>query len=250
MVTNAAPITIICGDIIIERAMPELKNRKWENLAQLVVHGAAQGLSQAQMYKLAGYKAEGHAAEVAASRLLSKVEVQRRVAEIGAPAVRKAGITAESLIEDFDAVIAGASQKNQWSAVNRAIELRGKLKGFLIDKVEIGEPGAFANCTSPEEIRDKIAAEMGAEAAELFDTIRGRSKGQREPIPADPSLIDAMIADAGSAQKLLDRLDRTRELVMQRAANMAQPVASPEHNKPKRPTDEAALAIELLTPMR
>jgi len=27
-------------------------------------------------------------------------------------------------------------------------------------------------------------------------------------------------------------------------------VASPEHNKPKRPTDEAALAIELLTPMR
>lgn len=104
----------ICG-AISERSntMPELRNRKWENFAQIVVRGAAQGLSQAQMYKLAGYRADGHAAEVAASRLLNNVEIQRRIAEIGAPAAKKAAITAESLIADFDDVIAGASRKDQ-----------------------------------------------------------------------------------------------------------------------------------------
>ena len=171
--------------------MAPLKNRKHENFAHLVVHGAAQGLSQAQMYKLVGYKADGHAAEVAASRLLSNVEIQRRVAEIGAPAVKKTVITAESLIADFDNVIAGASRKDQWGAVNRAIELRGKLKGFLIDRVEIGAPGAFDGVTSAEEVADRL------------------------------------IADARDPHDLLDAMRRLVALVEERVAAMARPVGMP-----------------------
>jgi hypothetical protein len=195
--------------------MPALKNQKHENFAQLIVHGAAQGLTQAQMYKLAGYRAEGHAAAMAASRLMKNDDIRRRVAEIGAPAARKAAITAESLIEDFDAVIAGASRKDQWSAVNRAIELRGKLKGFLIDhaRVEIGMPGTFSSLATPQEV------------------------------------VDQMILESRDPHALVGVLESMLQMARERLSNMAVPVVTSTAPKVK-PTSEADRAVEIFRPKR
>jgi hypothetical protein len=136
--------------------MPALKNQKHENFANLIVHGSKNGWTQGECYQRAGYRASGHAAEVAASRLLKNVDIQARRVELAKPAMQKTQITAESLIADLDKVIEGASGSAQWSSVNRAIELRGKLKGFLVDRIEIGAPGAFAACGSVQEVLDRL----------------------------------------------------------------------------------------------
>jgi hypothetical protein len=144
--------------------MPPLKNQKHENFANLIVHGARNGWTQGECYQRAGYRASGHAAEVAASRLLKNVDIQGRRTELAKPATQKTQITAESLIADLDRVIEGASQSSQWSSVNRAIELRGKLKGFLVDRIEIGKPGDFAACGSFPEIIVRLLEDVGDDA--------------------------------------------------------------------------------------
>jgi hypothetical protein len=87
-----------------------------------------------------------------------------RIAELVEPAAKKTQITAESLIEDLDAVIRGASGKDQWSSVNRAIELRAKLKGFLVDRIEIGKPGDFASCGSVQEVIERVLEDVDGDA--------------------------------------------------------------------------------------
>ncbi len=58
--------------------MPVLKNARHERFIQGVVKGQSIGPA----YTMAGYKAEGHSAEQAGSRLLKNVEVQTRRAEL------------------------------------------------------------------------------------------------------------------------------------------------------------------------
>jgi hypothetical protein len=133
--------------------MAPLKNQKHENFCRLTLEGARFGWTQGEIYQRAGYKARGHSAEVLGSQLLKNIEVQRRIAELSEPAVKKAAITAESLIADFDRIMEGAAGDKQWSSVNRAVELRAKLKGYLIDRVEVGGPGSFFSaCESVADI--------------------------------------------------------------------------------------------------
>ena len=102
-------------------------------------------------------------------------------------------MASEGLIAEFDAVIAGASRKDQWNAVNRAIELRAKLKGFLIDRVEIGGPNEFSRCETAEWVFALLA--------------------------------DNMIADAGSVAGALADLDEIRSAIFARGAEMPKTVS-------------------------
>jgi hypothetical protein len=86
---------------------------------------------------------------------------------------KKAAITAESLISDLDAVITGASRKDQWAAVNRAIELRGKLKGYLVDRLEVGGVGAFDHVETVEDcVKLMLADQTPAGALKTLDALR------------------------------------------------------------------------------
>ncbi len=58
--------------------MPVLKNARHERFIQ----GVVKGISPGPAYTAAGYKAAGHSAESAAARLLKKVDVQARRAEL------------------------------------------------------------------------------------------------------------------------------------------------------------------------
>ncbi len=58
--------------------MPTLTNARHERFAQNLAKGESAGLG----YTAAGYKATGHSAEQAGSRLLKNVEVKGRVAEL------------------------------------------------------------------------------------------------------------------------------------------------------------------------
>lgn len=60
-----------------------LKNPRWEKFCRLFVAGDEDVVGNAKRsYIEAGYKARGHAAESAASRLLRKDEVRRRIDEL------------------------------------------------------------------------------------------------------------------------------------------------------------------------
>jgi phage terminase small subunit len=81
--------------------MPALKNSRHEAFAR----GLIAGKSQADAYIAAGYKATGHAAEAAASRLLlSNVEVSDRVAELKREAATDTVMSAREVLEEFSKI--------------------------------------------------------------------------------------------------------------------------------------------------
>lgn len=153
--------------------MPVLENPKHERFCHLVIEGARKGLSQGAIYELAGYKARGHSAEQLGSQLLKNVEIQQRIAELSAPAVRKTQITAESLLNTLEANILAATEKGQHGAVNGSVALMAQLRGLLIDRVEVGEAGEFAGCTTVDQIVDKwLEADDPAETLAFVDELR------------------------------------------------------------------------------
>jgi len=145
--------------------MPQLKNPKWEAVAQLTVQGLKHGWTQAEIYQRAGYRARGHSAEHAGSRLLKNVEIQRRIAELQAPAVRKAKLTADTLMQKFERIEAGAVQAEQFGPAGRAAELQGKLAGLMIDRAEVGSPGDFAGIETIADVASAMLQEMDAATA-------------------------------------------------------------------------------------
>jgi hypothetical protein len=132
--------------------MPVLKNPRHELLCQLVPQGAKNGWSQATIYQKAGYRATGHSAEMAASRLMKKDEIRNRINELTAPAARRAGVTTESLLNELETTINDARSDGQHSVVVNALTLSAKLVGLLRDRVEVGTPGSFDACTTEADV--------------------------------------------------------------------------------------------------
>jgi hypothetical protein len=158
--------------------MPVLPNTKHENFCRLTVEGARYGWTQADIYKRAGYRADGHSAEMAASRLMKNDEIRQRIAELMRPAERKARFTAETLNERLDKVYSGATATGQFGPAVRAAEVQGKLHGLLVDKLEVGRVGDFDACDSIAAIADKVMSDLSGVAEDprdllpVFDQLR------------------------------------------------------------------------------
>jgi hypothetical protein len=153
--------------------MPALKSARHELFAQLICEGAKRGWSHGAAYSRAGYKAEGHAAEVAASRLLKNVEngIAARVQEIVGRGARRAEVTVESLLNELDDVLAGAMSSGQYAAARAAIDSKARLKGLFVDRVEVGAADPFRDCDTGDEVIDKVIAEAGG-AHVLLEQLR------------------------------------------------------------------------------
>ena len=146
--------------------MPVLANNRRELFANLL----AQGFTAVDAYAKAGYKRhDGNA-----STLARHPEVEARLEEIrgdlaadfplGTSAIAaKANVTAESLIEEAEAVRVLAMDRGQCGAANGAIKEKGVLSGVRVARSEIGGPGEFDHM-SDEELRQSIideARELG-----------------------------------------------------------------------------------------
>jgi hypothetical protein len=182
--------------------MPAL-SAKHEQFVQLVVRGTRYGWTQGEAYQRAGFRSVGHAAEVCASRLLKKADIQARLAELSAPAFKKAQVTVESLLAELEANIAGATAAQQHGAVNGSVQLMAKLRGLLTDRVEIGGPGAFAPSTV-EEVLEQVSRELGPGAATVFAWTCGD--------PDAPMPLDAIARTTLQGMTLDQALARTEEL--------------------------------------
>jgi phage terminase small subunit len=109
--------------------MPILTNNRRERFCQ----GIAKGLSAVESYRRAGYKAQGHGAEVSASQILTNLEVQGRIDELQQRAVLKHEITVDSLTRDLLFVRDNALRTDQNAAAVAALTLLAKIHGFLVD---------------------------------------------------------------------------------------------------------------------
>lgn len=81
---------------------------------------------------------------VRASELMRNSMVADRVKELRAPAVAAAALTAESHMAELKRLRDLALTAGKHGEAIRAEELRGKVAGLYVVRVEAGDPGAFA----------------------------------------------------------------------------------------------------------
>jgi hypothetical protein len=155
--------------------MPPLRNPKHELFCQRIATSPKNGLSQGQCYEASGFKTNGRSADACAARLLTEANVRNRISELIEPAVKKARVSIESLLDQLETTITDARATKQHSVVIQALTLSAKLVGLLRERVEIGGPGSFAACESPGDLMQALFADMTpVEALAALDDLRSQ----------------------------------------------------------------------------
>jgi phage terminase small subunit len=115
--------------------VPILKNPRWEKFAS----GLVAGLTQSAAYKGAYGQKTNYSVNVRseASKLFKQPEVRLRIVELQNEVAKAAGITAQDLVKETDAIYKLAMRTRQPGAAVAAIGLKGKLLGLVIDRAEI-----------------------------------------------------------------------------------------------------------------
>jgi hypothetical protein len=185
--------------------MPALTPHRHEIFCRNIISAVKLGKSQAWAYRQAGYSVEDNSAYAAASRLLKSDKIKRRIEELGAPAVRKAQFTLESLSEEVAATIKDARAKGQNSVVVRALELGAKLHGLLTERVDVqhsftdrAEAFQMISKRHGEEVAGILreALERGADAAiEERRALRARDVTPSPAPSAGQSEADAWLEE-------------------------------------------------------
>src|SRR5262249_46927437 len=117
------------------RMMPPLPNQRQERFVRALV----QGKSTSEAYEFAGYRPNrGNA-----TRLKTNEVVQRRISELQQRAARRSEITLNSILEDIEEDRALARELGQTATAMQGNALKAKLKGYMVDRKEVGGPGAF-----------------------------------------------------------------------------------------------------------
>lgn len=109
--------------------MAALSNSRRERFAQAV----AEGSSASEAYAAAGYKP----CRQAASRLLSNVDVQARIAELQERNVQHTGMTVEKITQMLIEDRKFAREHKQAGPASQATERLARLHGLYVDRSEI-----------------------------------------------------------------------------------------------------------------
>lgn len=72
-----------------------------------------------------------------ATGLTQNVKVASRIEELKAPAIQSAQMTVENHLRKLEEIRDAAFEAGNFTAANRAEELRGKVAGYYTDKIEI-----------------------------------------------------------------------------------------------------------------
>jgi len=111
---------------------------------QLLLHGE----TAIDAHEKAGYaRDDGNAA-----RLAKNPKVAARVRELQTEIAKETKVTVESICRELDEANAVAKERGQASAMVSASALRAKLAGLMVERVEVGAPGAFDKCMTTEEV--------------------------------------------------------------------------------------------------
>lgn len=133
--------------------MPQLSNPKHEIFAREI----AKGKTGDQAYVIAGYKEN----RKNASRLRRNEDILRRIAELQERAAAKAEKTLSDILDDLERLAEKAEGENTSAGFNVARGCKmdyAKLRGWNIDRKEVGQPGDFANM-SDADLKEFVLAE-------------------------------------------------------------------------------------------
>ena len=129
-----------------------LANPRHERFVQALFEGETADAA----YAKAGYKPnDGNCI-----RLKGNERVKARLAELQAQAAKKSEVTVQSLLDELEAARARADSLDQLSSVVKAISEKAKISGLLVQRVEVGNPGDFDDCTTTAAIADRIIDEL------------------------------------------------------------------------------------------
>jgi hypothetical protein len=123
-----------------------------------------EGKSAVEAYGCAGYKP----CRQSAHKLLTRADVQARLAELQEEAAKQCAVTVESLMAELEHARQHADSLGQLSASVRAICAKMQLAGLAIDRKEIevnATIDVYAEATTREEVLVKLAEDCGIEAA-------------------------------------------------------------------------------------
>jgi phage terminase small subunit len=142
--------------------MGALKNPRHERFCQIFPRGKMQGLSQGEIYRLAGFSAQSdHSAETMASRLMQRPDIRNRIAEIAQYSVTKAQIDVDNLLSKTERVYHQSVEDREHGSANKAVELQGKLSGNLVDRMQIDASIEFSGLKTADDILDAFISQLG-----------------------------------------------------------------------------------------
>ena len=128
--------------------MPPLSNPRHERFVQALFEGK----SATDAYEQAGYKPD----RKNAARLTTNDGVRARLTDLQTAVAKNNVITIESICAELDEANAVAKERGQAAAMVSASALRAKLAGLMVERVEVGGPGSFDKCDTPEQVADAL----------------------------------------------------------------------------------------------
>lgn len=146
----------------MDAAMPMLRNPRHEKFAREYVRT---GIG-AEAYRRAYPRAHPTStARVCASQLLTKPNVVRRTVELRQAMARRADITEDKILTDYQIALEIAKEQARPDSIVNAATAQARLTGLLRDRTEVGKPGDFEQLESISEVLEKVAQESGPEGA-------------------------------------------------------------------------------------
>jgi hypothetical protein len=155
------------GHLIIDPdgAMPALKNIRHEKFIREYLKC---NFNAAAAYRAVYPRHKPSCARVTACQLLTKPNVKKRLAEVQMALLKKADITVDRILNEYEEARIMATEQAKPEAMLSASEKKAKLVGLLVDRREVGNAGEFEQLTDISEILEKVRQEAGLEAAEAL----------------------------------------------------------------------------------
>ena len=94
--------------------------------------------------------------------MITNDSVKARLSHLQATAAQKAEVTVEGLLGELEHARQRADSLDQLSAVIKSISEKARISGLLVQRVEIGGPGAFDDCETVEAVVDRMLTGPGS----------------------------------------------------------------------------------------
>ena len=141
--------------------MPVLKRPKHEQFARNYVKHSNASLAYREAYGVNYFKVKSSAWNL----LNYHPKVKARVEELRQQMAKRADITEDKILTDYQTALNLAVSKDDPNAIVNAATAQAKLVGLLRERVETGEVGDFDQMENISEVLEAVAAQSGPEAA-------------------------------------------------------------------------------------
>ena len=177
--------------------MPRLKNIRHEKFCQEYIKTGRATEAYRLAYDPDGTRLRPGVANVLCYDLLhgrrrnrmNYSAIPRRIEEIRVSLQKKADITLEKILTDYQYAIDGAKQDNKYDTIVSAATAQAKLVGLLKDRI-VNEPSEIESMENISDILERVGQEAGAETALAL----AKAFGIEAPMPAESTKSDPQAA--------------------------------------------------------